>query len=402
MSTHSVRHSVCPAALCFLWSDLLRGENEAIGAEPYIGELVNNVATAANVKHYVKILKDKAMLRTLISTAGRISTSCFDPDANAKQVVDKAEAEIFTIADANIKNHPERLDVLMGKAFEEIQKIHREGGITSGVPSGFHALDEMTTGFHPGELIIVAARPGMGKTSFALSMALNAAARAKRKVATAVFSLEMPKAQLIQRMLCSEARIDMHRLRSGKLGKRELNALAIGAGPLYEAPMYFDDTPGMNVMELRAKCRRIKAKDGLGLVMIDYLQLMNGVEKSENRQNEVAQISRSLKEIAKELEIPIIALSQLSRSVEQRTGDKKPQLSDLRESGSIEQDADCVLFIYRDWMYNKETTEQNVAEIIIGKQRNGPTGSVKLAFIKEFAAFENLDLQHGDEPQEEF
>jgi replicative DNA helicase len=256
----------------------------------------------------------------------------------------------------------------------------------------------MTTGLHPGDLCIVAGRPGMGKTSFCLSVALNTAVRADPKTPTAFFSLEMSKAQLVQRMLCAEAQIDIHRLRGGRLAKRELNVLGIAAGPLWEAPIFIDDTPGINVMEVRAKARRLKARDGLGLIMIDYLQLMTGVTAAESRQQEISTISRALKGLAKELEVPVIALSQLSRAVEQRGGDRRPQLSDLRESGAIEQDADLVLFVYREHRYKPDDDSlRNVAEIIIGKQRNGPVGTVKVAFTPEFANFGNLDEIHVDE-----
>ncbi len=374
-----------------------RGWLESVGGRAFLGELVGGIATAANIKYHVDILKDKAKLRSMITTAGRISTDCFEADANASNVVDRAEQAIFAIKDAEMRGHPESMPELLPKVFEEIQRYHKEGGI-SGIPSGFHDLDALTTGMHPGELIIIAARPGLGKTSLALSIALNVATHKARPETTAVFSLEMPKNQLIQRILCSQARIDMHRLRGGHLSPREFQSLAAAAGPIHEAPLYFDDTGSLNVMDLRAKCRRIKSKTGsLGLVIVDYLQLMSGVDRSENRQTEISGISRSLKEIAKEIGVPLIALSQLSRAVEQRTGSKRPQLSDLRESGSIEQDADVVLFISRD-MYNEENPENaNIAEILIAKQRNGPAGvSVKLAFISEYAAFGNLDTHHSD------
>lgn len=393
-------HSI-PADVVTLAEELRKkGWFEAAGSEAYISELVENVATAANISYHVKILESKAMLRALISTAAEISTECFDADAEARTVIDKAEQKIFTIADATIKNKPELMRELLSATFEDIERYAREGG-SSGVKTGFTKLDEMTTGFHPGDLVIIAARPGMGKTALALSFGLHAAVRAEKKTPVILFSLEMSKAQLVQRMLCAEARIDMHRLRAGKLSKKELNVLGIAAGPLHDAPIYIDDTPGINVMEIRAKSRRLSARGQLGMIIIDYMQLMSIIDKAENRQQEIAQISRTLKGIAKELKVPVIALSQLSRAVEQRTGSHRPQLSDLRESGAIEQDADLVLFVYREYKYKPEDENlKNIAELIIGKQRNGPVGSVMVSFISEYASFENLDEIHrGDDEQ---
>ncbi len=373
---------------------------ESIGGEAYLSELTESIATSANIMHYVKILQDKATLRKLIREAAKITTDCFKPDADAKEVVDTAEAKIFGIAEENIKDHPEPLKDVLSTTFEMLEKMSKGEGPT-GTPSGFTDLDKLTTGFHGGELIIVAARPGMGKTSLALSMALNAAVIPEEKLPVAIFSLEMPKAQLAMRLLCAQAKIDMHRLRGGRLSKNEMARLGQAAGPLGSAPVFIDDTPGLNVMELRAKCRRIKQKEGkLGLVMVDYLQLMKGHEKTQSREQEISSISRSLKELAKELDVPIISLSQLSRAVEQRTGEKRPQLSDLRESGAIEQDADMVLFIYRPDMYTKDDESvKGIAELIIGKQRNGPTDTVKVSFVREFAHFSNLDMTHAEEEE---
>jgi replicative DNA helicase len=373
---------------------------ETIGSEAYLSELVESVATSANITYHVQILESKAILRQLISISAEIGTDCFNADAEAKAVLDRAEEKIFRIADSHMTNKFESLKVLLPKTFEEIERFGQTGG-GGGVMTGFKKLDEMTTGLHPGDLVIVAGRPGMGKTSLCLAMALNATTRTKKQTPTAIFSLEMTKSQLVQRMLCSEAKIDMIRLRGGRLAKRELNVLGIAAGPMFEAPIFIDDTASINVLELRAKARRLKARENLGLIIIDYLQLMGGVGPSENRQNEISQISRSLKSIAKELEVPVIALSQLSRAPEQRGGDHKPQLSDLRESGAIEQDADMVLFVFREYIYKQDDPGlKNIAEIIIGKQRNGPTGSVKVSFIPEYAHFENLDEIHIDEKAE--
>jgi replicative DNA helicase len=390
-----------PVDIITLAEELRKAERlEAVGSEAYLSELVESVATSANITYHAQILESKAILRQLISIASDIGTDCFNADAEAKVVLDRAEEKIFRIADSHMSNKFESLKVLLPKTFEEIERYGQAGG-SGGVMSGFTKLDEMTTGMHPGDLVIVAGRPGMGKTSLCLAMALNATARSKKPTPTAIFSLEMSKAQLVQRMLCSEAKVDMIRLRGGRLAKRELNVLGIAAGPMFEAPIFIDDSPSINVLELRAKARRLKARENLGLIIIDYLQLMSSVTQGENRQNEISQISRSLKAVAKELAVPVIALSQLSRAPEQRGGDHKPQLSDLRESGAIEQDADVVLFVFREYIYKQDDPGlKNVAEIIIGKQRNGPTGTVKVSFIPEYAHFENLDEIHIDEKAE--
>jgi replicative DNA helicase len=364
---------------------------ESVGAEPYLAELVENVATSANIEHHVKILIEKATLRSLISTSAEITTSCFSSDVEAQVVLDSAESKIFSISEARIKNSFQSLGQLLPKTFEDIA-AYSKGGV-QGIPTGFIELDELTSGFQRSDFIIIAGRPSMGKTAFALSIALHASVVAK--YATAIFSLEMSKAQLAQRMLCGEARINMHQLRSGKLPHKELPKLSLAAGPLSEAPLFIDDTPGITVLELRAKARRLKAQHNLSFIIIDYLQLMGSSGPIENRQQEISQISRSLKGIAKELDVPVVALSQLSRAVEQRGGDHRPQLSDLRESGAIEQDADVVMFVFREEFYNKELpeSEKGKAEIIIGKQRNGPVGKMDVSFIKDYARFENLTIR---------
>jgi len=376
-----------------------KGWLESAGSEAYLSELVENVATSANITYYAKILESKAMLRQMISTAAEITTECFNPDAEARTIIDRAEAKIFQISEMRgVTAGFESIRTLVPRTFEDIERYGKEGGI-HGVQTGFTLLDEMTTGLHKGDLVIVAGRPGMGKTSFALSAAINTAAKSPQKTVTAIFSLEMSKEQLVQRMLCAEAKIDMHRLRSGKLTAVEKNQLGMHANTLYEAPIFIDDTPALNVMEIRAKSRRLKARENLGLIIIDYLQMMTSVEKAENRQQEISQISRSLKAIAKELGVPVVALSQLSRAVEQRGGDKRPQLSDLRESGAIEQDADLVLFVFREYNYNRDNEAlKYIAEIIVGKQRNGPTGTVQLSFMPEYTLFGNLEKIHVEEP----
>lgn len=377
-------------------TDLLRkkGWLESVGEETYLGELAESIATSANMEYYANILREKATLRKMITVAGEITTDCFNVEIAPQEIVDKAEAKIFGISESQIKNKFESMAELLPKTFEDIEGYTK--GNFKGVQTGFKELDEMTTGLQPGDLVIVAARPSMGKTAFVLSLALNTTMKYKNP--TAIFSLEMSKESLVQRMLCSEARVNMHQLRSGTLPKRDLPKLSLAAGPLAEAPVYIDDTPAITVLELRAKARRLKAQNGLKLIIIDYLQLMGSSGKVENRQQEISIISRSLKGVAKELDVPVIALSQLSRAVEQRN-DHRPQLADLRESGAIEQDADLVMFIYRDEVYNKDDESvKGKAEIIIGKQRNGPIGTANLAFVRDFARFENLTERQEEEP----
>jgi len=377
-------------------TDLLRkkGWLESVGEETYLGELAECIATSANIEYYANILREKATLRKLITVAGEITTECFNVEVDPQQIVDKAESRIFGISESRIKNKFESMADLLPKTFEEIEGYTK--GNFKGVQTGFSELDEMTTGLQPGDLVIVAGRPSMGKTAFVLSLALNTSIKYKNP--TAIFSLEMSKESLVQRMLCSEARVNMHQLRSGTLPKRDLPKLSLAAGPLAEAPIYIDDTPAISVLELRAKARRLKAQYGLKLIIIDYLQLMGSTSKIENRQQEISVISRSLKGVAKELDVPVIALSQLSRAVEQRN-DHRPQLADLRESGAIEQDADLVMFVYRDEVYNKDDESvKGKAEIIVGKQRNGPIGTANLAFVRDFARFENLSEREEEIP----
>ncbi len=365
-----------------------RKQLEMVGEEVYLTEILETAATSANVEYYARILLEKATLRKLISATQEVSALCFDGSEQPDSILDKAESKIFSISESRIRQGFLRIDQLLPRTFEDIERYTT--GQVLGVPSGFDELDALTTGFQPANLVIVAARPSMGKTSFALSIILNAAIRHKK--ALALFSLEMSKEEITQRLLCGEARINMHKLRSGHLSKREFPKLSLAAGPLSEAAIFIDDSAALNVLELRAKARRLKRQNTLDLVFVDYLQMLHGSEsKAENRQQEIAQISRSLKALAKELSVPVVALSQLSRQVEQRGKGARPQLSDLRESGAIEQDADVVLFIHRAFGAGAdETMDENTAEIIIGKQRNGPVGLVKLAFAREYARFENL------------
>src|SRR5690606_21402547 len=327
----------------------------------------------------------------------------YDPSTDAFDLLDRAERDIFQISESQLRKGSRSMSEVVMETFKQLEALsHRDGGIT-GVPSGFHALDDMTGGWQKSDLIIIAARPSMGKTAFSLAVSMNAATHPQYGVPIAIFSLEMSANQLAQRMLTSEARIDAQKARTGRLTDDDWPKLARAAGKLSNAPIFVDDTPGLGILELRAKCRRLKAEHDIGMVIVDYLQLMHGTAqgKNANREQEIAQISRSLKALAKELDVPVIALAQLSRAVETRGGDKRPQLSDLRESGSIEQDADVVSFIYRAERYgitvddNGNSTE-GIGEIIIGKQRNGPIGTVTLAFVHQHARFENLTTHYSD------
>lgn len=370
-----------------------RKQLQAVGEEIYLTELLESATSSANVEYHARILLEKSTLRKLITASQEIQSLCFEGMEAPDDVLDKAETKIFNISEGRIKQGFIRLDRLLPRTFEDIEKY--SSGTVAGISSGFAELDALTTGFQPSNLVIVAARPSMGKTSFALSLMLNAAIR--HGIGTALFSLEMSKEEIAQRLLCAEARVNMHTLRSGHLPKRDYPKLSLAAGPLAEAPIYIDDSPGLNVLELRAKSRRLKRQNNIGLVLVDYMQLMHSsTMRVENRQQEIAQISRSLKALAKEMEIPVIALSQLSRQVEQRGKGAKPQLSDLRESGAIEQDADVVIFIHRSLSADDPAIEEGSAEIIVGKQRNGPTGIARLAFVREYARFENLSAREGD------
>jgi replicative DNA helicase len=369
------------------------GELDEVGGPAYIAALVDGVPRSMNVEHYARIIKEKATLRNLIFSANKILATAYDGGEDADVILDQAEHAIFAIADDKVRDGFVSLRELAHSSLDTIEKLHARKELVTGVPTGFTDLDEMTSGLQQGDLVIVAARPSMGKTSLVLNMAQHVGT--KTDMTVGFFSLEMSKEQLFMRLLTSEARIDAHRLRGGFLGERDWGRLSTAIGTLSEAKIFIDDTPSIGVLEMRAKCRRLASEHGLHLVIIDYIQLMQGRGRFENRTLELASISRSLKGLAKELGVPIIVLSQLSRAPESRS-DHRPQLSDLRESGALEQDADVVAFIYRDDVYQDKnqppTDAQGVAEIIIGKQRNGPTGVVKLAFIREFTRFENLAL----------
>ncbi|HWK10410.1 MAG TPA: replicative DNA helicase [Vicinamibacterales bacterium] len=368
------------------------GELEAVGGPAYVASLADGVPRSANVEHYARIVKEKSTLRNLIFSANRILATAYQAEDDPDLILDGAEKAIFEIAQGRIQSGFTPLRDLVQTSFETIEKLQQHKGMVTGVPTGFVDLDEMTSGLQPSDLVLVAARPSMGKTSFVLNIAQHVGIHTDMTVG--FFSLEMSKEQLFMRMLTGEARIDAHRFRSGYLNEKDYGRLSHALGTLAEARVYIDDTASIGVLEMRAKARRLQAEHGLNLLIIDYIQLMQGRGRFENRQAELASISRSLKGLAKELHVPVVALSQLSRAPETRS-DHRPQLSDLRESGALEQDADVVMFIYRDEQYRDADGQPNqesegVAEIIIGKQRNGPVGTVKLAFIKEHTRFENL------------
>jgi len=392
-----------------------RGEFEHVGSY-YLAELTTRVASAANVDYHARIVAEKALLRNLISTMTGVVGQAYDPSTDAFELLDAAERNIFLISESQLRRGVIPLEEVVKSTFDRLYKLHgRTGGIT-GVPSGFSALDNLTGGWQDSDLIVIAARPSMGKTALSLAVARNAALNPDRAVPVAYFSLEMSAGQLAQRLLTSEARVDAQLARTGRLPDEAWRDIARAAGRLHTAPIFIDDTPGLGILELRAKCRRLKAEHDIGLVVVDYLQLMHGTaqSKNSNREQEIAQISRSLKSLAKELEVPVLALSQLSRAVETRGGDKRPQLSDLRESGSIEQDADVVAFIYRAEKYGITTDDDGhsttgIAEVIVAKQRNGPVGTAKVAFVNQYALFANLtsylagdlDAPGGGEPPPE-
>lgn len=365
-----------------------------VGGVSYLSELVGSVPTAANVDYYAQIVEEKSLLRRLIRTATNIVSSGYEGSEDIGAMLSDAERRIMEVSQRRSGSGFISIrDVLM-EVFEKVEFLYQHKGGTTGIPSGFHDLDKMTAGFQRSDLIIVAARPSVGKTAFALNIAQNVGVRAKETVA--IFSLEMGAAQLVQRMICAEANLDASRMRTGFMEPDDWSKLTMAIGTLSEANIYIDDSAAVTVADIRARCRRLKREKGLGMILIDYLQLIHGRGKpGENRQQEVSEISRTLKQIARELDVPIIALSQLSRGVEQRQ-DKRPMMSDLRESGSIEQDADIVAFLYRDDYYDKESEKKNIIEIIIAKQRNGPVGTVELAFLKQFNKFVSLDRAHQE------
>jgi len=368
-------------------------ELDRVGGQAFLAELESGVPTAANVEYYARLVEEASTKRKLIAAGGRIAAFGFDESLAASQSLDSAESLIFTIAEGRITQDFVPLKDVLKEAWDQIERVHRDPSSLSGVPSGFHDLDARTGGFQRSDLIVVAARPGVGKTSMVLNVAQHAAIQ--HKIPVAIFSLEMSEQQLVTRLLCSEAAVDSYRLRMGLLKDLEWPRIAQAMGALSEAPIFIDDSPNISVMEMRTKARRLKGANNLGLIIVDYLQLMQG-RSQENRVQEISDISRSLKSLARELATPVLACSQLSREPEKRT-DHRPQLADLRESGSIEQDADVVLFIYRERFYNDNLPEdkRNVAEVLIAKHRNGPVGKVELLFIDEQTRFANLDRRRG-------
>ncbi len=369
-----------------------RKELDEIGGTYYLTEMAEIVPSAANVEHHASIVHSHALLRRMIQEAANIARDCYDAQEDVYDIIDRSEQRIFGLSEKRLRGSYQHISPIMHDTFEKIEKFHDRHGTVTGVTTGFFKLDELTSGLQSSELIVVAGRPSMGKTAFCLNVARNAAVDGKTPIG--FFSLEMSNQQLAMRLLCAEARVDAHSLRTGRLADDEWQKLSMRAGDLATAPIYIDDSPGMTVLELRAKARRMKKEHDIGLVIIDYMQLMQGPRNMESRQQEISTISRSLKALAKELDVPVLALSQLSRAVEMRGGDKRPMLSDLRESGAIEQDADVVLFIYRPEFYLRPEEAESKdlvgkSELIIGKQRNGPVGTVYLNFIKRWARFEN-------------
>ena len=371
----------------------LAGEGNATGGLAYLGELPANTPSAANIRRYAEIVRERAILRQLVTAGDDIAGSALNPlGRDPKTLLDEAEAKVFAIAEGGLRHQTgfQHINPLLTQVVERIQELHDRDNPSdiTGVPSGYHDLDGKTSGLQSGDLLIVAGRPSMGKTSFALNIAEHVAIEVGLPVA--VFSMEMGGTQLAMRMLSSVGRLDAHRVRTGRLNDDEWSRLSFALGKMHEAPIYIDETPALNPIDLRARARRLHRQCGkLGLVVIDYLQLMSATSQGENRATEISEISRALKGLAKELGVPVMALSQLNRSLEQRPN-KRPVMSDLRESGAIEQDADVIMFIYRDEVYSPDTAEKGVAEIIIGKQRNGPIGTVRLTFLGEYTRFENF------------
>lgn len=367
---------------------------DEIGGVAYLTQVAESVPTAANIEYYSKIVEEKALLRRLIRAATDIVKSGFESEDAVEDALNEAEKSILEVSSRNNSGAFQNIKDVLIDVYDKIEQLHESKGDVTGIATGYRDLDRITSGFQKNDLIIIAARPSVGKTAFALNVAQNVAVNTDENVA--IFSLEMGADQLVQRMLCAEGNIDSQRLRNGQLLPDDWGKLTMAMGSLSNAGIFIDDSAGIRVSEIRSKCRRLKQEHGLGMIMIDYLQLISGSANSkENRQQEVSEISRSLKGLARELEVPLIALSQLSRNVESRT-DKRPMMSDLRESGSIEQDADIVGFLYRDDYYDEDSEKENIIEIIISKQRNGPTGTVELAFVKEYNKFVDLDHRYSE------
>lgn len=367
---------------------------EEIGGVSYLSDLANAVPTAANIEYYGRIVEEKSILRRLIRTATTIAQDGYSREDEVDVLLNEAEKNIMEVSQRKNAGAFQNIKDVLVQTYDNIELLHTRKGDITGIATGFTELDRMTAGFQRNDLIIVAARPSVGKTAFALNIAQNVATKTDENVA--IFSLEMGADQLVMRMLCAEGNINAQNLRTGNLTPEDWGKLTMAMGSLSDSGIFIDDTPGIRVSEIRAKCRRLKQESGLGMILIDYLQLIQGSGRNkDNRQQEVSEISRTLKSLARELKVPVIALSQLSRGVEQRQ-DKRPMMSDIRESGSIEQDADIVAFLYRDDYYDKESENKNIIEIIIAKQRNGPVGTVSLAFVKEYNKFVNLERRFDD------
>jgi len=375
--------------LITLQDELLKNSSlESTGGIGYLSGLLDGIPHLVNIEHYIEIVRDKSLLRQVISTASKTMADAFDQAEPADAILDKAEQSLFALSERRT-----RTGFVSVREMEEDQrrlltKLYEDKEMITGVPTGFTDLDRMTSGFQPGDLVILAARPSMGKTALALNMAEHVAL--KKGLPVGIFSLEMSRQQLLMRFLCAESMVDAHKVRTGYIAKDDFRQLIDALAAVTRSPLFIDDSSSLTIMEMRAKARRLKAEHGLSLLIVDYLQLMSGYGRVENRVQEISGISRGLKGLAKELEVPIIALSQLSRAPEQRQGDHRPQLSDLRESGSIEQDADVVLFIYREEVYKQDEENAGKADLIISKQRNGPIGTVKMAFLRQYTKFENL------------
>jgi replicative DNA helicase len=363
------------------------GHIEEVGGKPYLFHLVNSVPAASNASYYARIVEETALLRRMIEATQQAAAMAYESGDDVDHIVDNVEALIFAVAQRRLGDRFSHIRDLLHEHLEQVEALQLRGSNVTGVSTGFVDLDNLTSGLQPSNLIIVAARPSFGKTSFALNVAQQAAT--DHGVPVAIFSLEMSKMELVQRLVCAEALVDVQKLRTGNLTDQDWSRLATAVGRLADAPLYIDDSESVTVLEIRAKARRLKQKNGLGLVIVDYLQLMSGPRRSENRQQEISEISRSLKILARELQVPVIAVSQLSRAVEARQ-DKRPMLADLRESGAIEQDADLVLFIYRDEVYNPESPDKGTVEILLAKHRNGPVGRMKLTFLQHYTKFANF------------
>ena len=365
------------------------GQLDELGGASFISSLIDGVPRLTNIEDYARIVQEKSTLRNLIKRSTEIITSCYEQQDNVESILDDAESAIFNIAESKVRSGFLSVGELAKISFKKIEAVASSRQMVTGIPTGFTDFDNLTSGMQSSDLIVLAARPSMGKTALALNIATHVALSVKKSVG--MFSLEMAGDQLLLRMLCSEARVDAHQLRTGYLSKEDWHKITKKLGELSQAPVFIDDSAGITLLEMRAKARRLKAENSLDLLIVDYLQLIAGGKgRYENRQQEISSISRGLKGLAKELDIPVIAISQLSRAPEQRTGDHRPQLSDLRESGSIEQDADLVAFIFRGEVYKPTEENRGIAELIISKQRNGPIGGLKLAFLREYTSFENL------------